>query len=192
MNAIRVALLTIGSAALINGTGYAASSGPASQQASPDIAVKATSGTPHRSQHVAGSDRKGERDARTSEQRSLRSLVKNRTLSQESLTRVNRPKQIPNSERRSTPASVVSPHRTGPVLPAGTGRGGFTQSGAANTPPAIPQRVAIRPAKPLFASLRHRGANPPAIGGAANSVRTNSATDQRNRYAPQALRNRFV
>ncbi len=177
MNAIRVALLTIGSAALINGTGYAASSGPASQQASPDIAVKATSGTPHRSQHVAGSaDRKGERDARTSEQRSLRSLVKNRTLSQESLTRVNRPKQIPNSERRSTPASVMSSHRTSPVLPAGTGRGGFTQSGAANTPPAIPQRVAIRQTKPLFASLRHRGANPPAIGGAANSVRTNSGT----------------
>lgn len=89
---------------------------------------------------------------------------------------MTRPKQIPNGQRRSPSESVLSPHQPGAVQPAGTEKGSLTKTESANEAQGIRQRGAIRPTTLSLASVRHRGANPPAIGGTAISGRTNNGT----------------
>lgn len=89
-------------------------------------------------------------------------------------TGTSRPKHVPNERERPISQRVVS-HQMDVIRPAHPEKDGVTQIGAVNKALGIRRSNPVRPVTQSFASVRHRGANPPAIGGAANSLRTNSA-----------------
>ena len=169
----------IGWAALMSGTSCPASSGPlAVQQVSSTSAAKPTSATPHNSQHVARpTDRKSQNYTRLhAEQRSLRGSVRDHAVGHGSPAGTARTVHTPNGDVRSNAETRVGTDQTVPVQLAGAEKGGLSQMQAANEALGIRARgAAIRPSAPSLVSVRHRGANPPAIGGAANSLRTNSS-----------------
>jgi hypothetical protein len=168
----------IGWAALMSGTGYASSFAPASRQTSAAGAAKPTSATPHNSQHFAPSaDGKSRRDSQPSEeQRSLHGSVRNHNLSHGNPAGTPRSLQVPNGHGSSASQSVESPHQTGVIRPVSPEKAGLIETGAVNKALGFRENRTIRPVTQSLASIRHRGANPPAIGGATNSGRTNSAT----------------
>lgn len=168
----------IGCAALFGVTCYAVSACPAAQQTSSTSVAKPTSATPHDSQHVAApTNHKSQNYTRLhAEQRSLRASVRNHAVSHGSLAGTARAAHTPNGDVRSNAETRVGPDQTVPAQLAGAEKGGLSQMQAANKVPGIrPRGTAIRPSAPSLVSVRHRGANPPAIGGAANSLQTNSA-----------------
>jgi hypothetical protein len=89
-------------------------------------------------------------------------------------TGASRPKHVPNERERPTSQLVVS-HQMDVIRPAHPEKEGITQIGAVNKALAIRQSNPVRPVTKPIASVRYRGTNPPTIGGAANSLRTNSA-----------------
>lgn len=168
----------IGWAALMSGTGYASSSAPASRQTSADGAAKPTSATPHNSQHIAPpADGKSQRDGQSSEeQRSLHGSVRNHNLSHGNAAGTPRSQQVPNGHGSPASQSVERSHQTGVIRPVSPEKGGLIETGAVNKALGFRENSAIRPVTQSPASVRHRSTNPPAIGGAANSGRMNSAS----------------
>jgi len=178
MKITRLLFTVIGWAALMSGTSYATASGPAPQQTSSTGVAKPAGATPHDRQHVvAPAGGKSQRDTRPSDehQRSLGGSEKNHVFSGR-LSGTTHTLQLSSGRGRSTSQSFMSPHQPGPLRPASTVKGGLIQTGIANKALGIPQRAAIRPPVLSLASARHRGANPPALGGSATSSRTNNGT----------------
>jgi len=169
----------IGCAALFGVTCYAALSGPAAQHISSTSAAKPTSATRHSSQHVAvPTDRKSQNYNRLhAEQRPLRGSVSNHAVNHESLAGAAPAAHTPNGDVRSSAQTRARPDQIGSAQLAGAEKGGLSQMQAANKVLGIRARgAAIRPSAPSLVTVRHRSANPPAIGGIANSARTNNGT----------------
>jgi hypothetical protein len=92
--------------------------------------------------------------------------------SRASLTKVNRPKQLPNSRRRSLPGNAL--HQPGSNKSGGAAKSGFIQNETVNI--ALPVRTpsVVRPTVPSFNNVRHRGPNPAVVAGSMNSDRRNT------------------
>jgi hypothetical protein len=177
MKAACLLFLTVSCAALMPGTDYAAPSNPASQQKSLESAAKTVSDYPRDGEHAAPSDdRKHQKDGKTSdEQRDYRHASdKDPLRSRASLTKANRPKQLPNRQKCAIPGHAMNLHQPGSTKSGGAREDGLIQNGAVNnTQPVRPPSV-VRPTVQSPNNVRHRGANPAVIGGSANSDSRNT------------------
>ena len=184
-------VLTIGCAALMQGTSYA--SPP--QQAPAESSANKNSAKPadrlyddrsHDSERAAPADdghrrKEGSPAGQSDQPRNRRhASAKNHPRSRASLAAANRPKQLPNSRKRSLPGNTMK-DKSG-----GAAKGGLIQNERVNNAlPVGPTSVArptvaslnkvLNPAlNPAPNSERHRGPNPAVVGGPANSTRSNT------------------
>jgi hypothetical protein len=101
-----------------------------------------------------------------------RASYPNHSPNRPSLTKANRPKQLPNSRQRSLPGNAL--HRPGSDKSGGAAKSGFIRNETIHN--ALPVRTpsVVRPAVPLPNNVRHRGPNPAVVGGSPNSQSRNT------------------
>ena len=95
---------------------------------------------------------------------------KNHPRSRASLTAANRPKQLPNSRKRSIPGNAMNLHQPGSDKSGGAAKGGLIQNETVSNalPVRPPSIVRLRHnAQPSLNNVRHRGPNPAVVGGSA-------------------------
>jgi hypothetical protein len=171
MKATCLLLLTICCAALTPGTAYADPSGPTSQQTSRESVANTVSDHPQDAEHAALTEAgKRKKNGNPSDERRAPGHVsgKNHPRSHGTLTK-DRPKQLPNSQRRSPSGNAMNLHQPGSDKSGGAAKGGFIQQETVKGAPPVRSANVIRPTAPLLNNVRHRGANPAVICGSANS-----------------------
>ena len=171
--------LTMSWAALTHGTGYAVPSSPASEPTSPASSANSASDHPRdpaqRDAAPADDGRHQTGGKASDEQRDHgRASDTNHPPSRASLTKANRPKQLPNSRQRSLPGNAMNLHQPGSDKSGGAAKGGFIRNETVNN--ALPVRTpsVVRPTVPSLNNVRHRGPNPAVVGGSANSHSSNT------------------
>jgi hypothetical protein len=97
-----------------------------------------------------------------------RASAPNHPPSRGSLTKVNRPKQLPNIRQRSLPGNAL--HQPASNKSGGAAKSGFVRNETVNNH-WMPS--ALRPAAPMLDNVRHRSANPAVVGGSPNSRSAN-------------------
>jgi hypothetical protein len=90
-----------------------------------------------------------------------------------SLTKANRPKQLPNSRQRSLPGNLMNLHQPGSNKSGGAAKGGLFQSEPVNNALAVRTPSVVRPTVPSFNNARHRSPNPAVVSGSAGSQSRN-------------------
>lgn len=166
MKTIFLLFLTIGCAALMPGGAYGHSSTQASRQSSSESYVKTAINRPQDAEQAAPADGDRHQKDRNApdEQRDRRHASgKNHPRSPAAAIK-DRPKQVPNNRERSTSGNAMGLHQPGSAKSGGAARGGSIQRGTVNRALRVRPNV-VGPTAPV----RHRGANPAAIGGSANS-----------------------
>ena len=179
MKATCLLFLMIVCAELTPGTSYAAQSNPASQQPSSKSPANTVSDHPRDAVHDAPiKDGKNQKDGTLpDEQRDLRhASEKNQPRGRVSLTKSNRPTQVPNNPEPSTLGKVIDFHRPGSDKSGASARGGSIQHKTVNI--ALPVRPAsvIRSTVSPLNNVRHRGPNPAIVGGLGNSNTRNTGS----------------
>ena len=96
----------------------------------------------------------------------------NHPPSRPSLTKVIRPKQLPNSRQRSIPGNAL--HQPGSDKSGGAARSGFIRNETANNALAVRTPSVVRPGASSLDNVRHRSPNPAFVGGSPNSHSTNA------------------
>ena len=99
---------------------------------------------------------------------------KNHPRSRASLTKANRPKQLPNSRERSIPGNAMNLHQPGSAKSGGAAKDGLIRNETVNNALPVRPPSVVRPTVPSLNNVRHRGANPAVIGGSANSDSRNT------------------
>jgi hypothetical protein len=168
--------LMIGCAALTSGTSCAAQSSPASQQPPSESPANTISDHPRDAVHgTPVEDGGNQNDGKPSdEQRDYRHASdQDHPRSRASLTRSNRPKQVPNNGEHSTSGTAMNLHQPGSDKSGASARGALIQHETFNRALTI-RPASIRPRVPLPNNVRHRGANPAIIGGSASSNSRNT------------------
>ena len=96
----------------------------------------------------------------------------NHPPSRTSLTKANRPQQLPNSRQRSRPGNAL--HQPGPDKSAGAAKGGLIRNEAVNIALAVRTPSVVRPTVPALNNVRHRSPNPAVVAGSVNSDSRNT------------------
>jgi hypothetical protein len=177
MKASYLLFLTMSCAGLMDGTSYAAPS----QQVSAEGSASTASGRSHDAESVAPAD-DGKRQKEESpsagqsdEQKAPRhASAKNHPRSRVSLTAVNRPKQLPNSRKRSLPGNAIGLHQLGSDKSGGAVTGELIHHETANNAPPVQPTSVVRPTVASLHNVRHRGPNPAVVAGSANSNSRNT------------------
>jgi hypothetical protein len=107
----------------------------------------------------------------TSAVRSANASGKNHPRNRASLTLANRSKRLPYSRKRSMPGNAMNLHQPGSDKSGGVVKGESIHNAPAVRPPSI-----VQPAVASLNNVRHRGPNPPVVGGAANLDRRSTGT----------------
>jgi hypothetical protein len=177
MKAARLALAIIGWATLISGVCSATSSAPVPQQTSPMDAVRPTGSNPDVNRHGnPAAERISQMGTELkAKQHSLRGSVRSNALSHGTQATGARTARSAKSKERAGSEMVATPHQPGPVQSTGIGVVGLVPVAAIGKAKDKWQNGAIRPVTQSLGSVRHRGANPPAIGGAASAGRMDNA-----------------
>ena len=89
-----------------------------------------------------------------------------------SLTKVNRPKQLPRSRQRYLPGNAL--HQPASNKPGGAAKGGLIPNETVNNALAARTPSAVRPAVPWLNNVRHRSANPAVVVGSPGSHGSNT------------------
>jgi hypothetical protein len=89
-----------------------------------------------------------------------------------SLTKLNHPLPLPNS--RPHPLSGNYIHQAGSTRPVGAARSGLIANETVHNPLLVRTSSVARPAAPSSNNVRHRGPNPPVVGGSPNLRSRNS------------------
>jgi hypothetical protein len=164
--------MLVGCAVLMSGTSYAAPSDPAPQQSS-EGSTKAVRGD-----HVTDTtwaDGRTHGGKPSDEQRGNRDASdKNHPRSSTSLTKANRPNQLPTRREYSTSGSTMNLHGTGSDKSSDVAKGGLVQNETVNNALRVRPPSVARPAAPSLNNVRHRGPNPAVVGGSANSITRNT------------------
>lgn len=174
MKTVCLVFLTMICAALLHGTVYAAQSSPASQLKSHQGAAKTVS---DRSQGVKqsapGDD--GTHIGKPSDDRQNHHKVSdnNHPTSSPSLSKANRPKQLPNRRARSASANSMNPYRPASNKSGRATKDRLSRDETGNNTLSIRPTV-VRPAVPSFNNVRHRDANPAVVGGLGSSNTRNT------------------
>jgi hypothetical protein len=111
----------------------------------------------------------------TSVVRSANASGKNHPRNRASLTPATRPKWLPHSRKRSMPGNAMNLHHPGSDKPGGVVKGESIQNETVNNAPAVRPPSVVQPAVASLNNVRHRGPNPPVVGGAANLDRRSTA-----------------
>jgi hypothetical protein len=161
--------LTVGCAGLMLGTGYAASDQqPSAGRSTNESSANAASDHPHEAEHASH---------------------ENRPRKRASVIAPNRPRHLPNSQKRSAPLSATNLHEPGPEKSVGAPKGRLSQNETlSKTSPVRPPSV-VRPTvaslKPSPDNVRHHGPTPAVVGGSVNppsrSVGTINGTSMHRR-----------
>ncbi len=177
MKAARLALAIIGWATLISGVCSATWSAPVSQQTSPMNAAMPARSSPDVSRHGnPASERNSQIGPELkAKQHSLRGSIRSNALSHGTPAAPARTARSAKRQERASSEKVTSPHQPGPVQSTGIGNFGLVPVAAIGKAKDKWQNGAFRPVTQSLGSVRHRGANPPAIGGAASAGRMNNA-----------------
>ncbi len=96
----------------------------------------------------------------------------NHPPSRASLTKANRPKQLPNSRQRSIPGNAL--HQPGSDKSGGAAKSGFIRNETVNNALAVRTPSVVRPTVPSLNNVRHRSPNPAVVGGSPNSHSSNT------------------
>jgi hypothetical protein len=169
--------LTISWAALTQGTGYAIPSGPASQPTFPESAASTASDHPYDAEHAAptADGRHQSLGQASDERRDVRRASRNTHLrSRAGLATASRPKQLPNSRKRSLPGNAMNLRQPGLDESRGAAKGGLIPKETFSTGLPVRPSVIVRPTGSSFNSARRRGPNPAVIGGSTSSDSRNT------------------
>ncbi len=98
----------------------------------------------------------------------------NHPLSRAAPSKLQRSHRVPKSQQRSQ--SAKSLHQSASIKPVAAGKGRLIPSGTVHNGAAVRTPNVARPAATLAGNVRHRGANPAAIGGSSDSPRSNTGT----------------
>ena len=176
MRATCLLFLMIDYAALMPGTSYAAQSNPASQQRSSESLANTISDHPRDAVHgVPFEDGENQKQGETSDEQRDHHYASdgNHSRSRASLTKANRPKQLPNGRKGSIPGNAMNLHQPDSAKSGGAAKDGLIRNETVNI--ALPVRPpVVRRTVPSLNNARHRGANPAVIGGSAKSDSRNS------------------
>jgi len=153
--------------------------GPASQQTSRESSANTASdhpGDPAQRDAAPPRDERHQTEGKAShEQRDhSRASDTNHPPSRASLTKVNRPKQLPNSRQRSLPGNAMNLHPPGSDKSAGAAKGGLIQNETVNNVLPVRTPSVVRPTVPALNNVRHRGPNPAVVGGSPISHSSNT------------------
>jgi hypothetical protein len=173
MKALSLLFLTMTWAVLTPGTDYAVPSSPASQQTS---SANTAGGPPRDAGHAAPPrDGRHETGGEVSDEQPGhgRASGPNHPSSHAGLTRVNRPRQVPNGRQRPLPGNALSP--PGWDRSGGAAKGGLIQNVPVHNASPVRTSSVVRPTALPINNARHRSPNPAVVGGSANSVRRNPA-----------------
>jgi len=161
--------LTVGCAGLMLGTGYAASSQqPSAGSSTNESSANVASVHPHDAEHAS---------------------QENRPRRRASANTPSRPKQLPNSRKRSAPLSATNLHEPRPEKSGGAPKGRLSQNEIlSNTSPVRPPSVvrsSVTSLKPSPDNVHNHGPAPAVVGGSANpasrSVGTINGTSMHQR-----------
>jgi hypothetical protein len=172
---LSVLFLTMGWAALTQGTGYAVPTTPASQQSSAPSSVTTASGrldAPGRAD--ASDDAKHLAVGSTSRlhQEQHRAPTTNHPPSRAGLTSTNRPKQLPDSRQRSLDGKAMNHQGSGSGKPWGAGKGELGET--VHNASASPTSSADWSRGPSPNVVHHRGTSPAVLSGSMNADRRNN------------------
>jgi hypothetical protein len=96
----------------------------------------------------------------------------NHPPSRASLTKANRPKQLPNSRQRSMPGNAL--HQPGPDKFGGAAKGGLIPNETVSNALAVRTPSVVRPTVLSPNNVRHRSPNPAVVGGSPTSRTSNA------------------
>jgi len=92
--------------------------------------------------------------------------------SRASLTKANRPKQLPNSRQLSLPGNAL--HQPGPDKSGGAAKSGLIPNETVNIALAVRTPSVVRPTVPPPNNVHHRSPNPAVVAGSVNSDSRNT------------------
>ena len=160
-------------AALMRGTGYAAPS--AAPNNSPRVREHSSGISRCRAAAPADGGETQTAGKPSDEQRDHRHVSdKNHPRSRASLTKANRPQQLPNNRQRSTSGNAMNLHQPGSDKSGGAAKADSSRTKQPTTPCLFGRQVSSDPTVPSLNNVRHRGPNPAVIGGSANSDTRNT------------------
>ena len=138
--------------------------------------MNAASGHPLDAESVAQAGRRYQaaRKAPHEQRGTARVSGRNHPPSRASLTKANRPKQLPNSRLRSIPGQAVNLRQAGSAKSGDPAKDGLAQAVAVTGAPRPRPVSAVRSAVPSLSTVRHRGPNPAVVGGFAPLRRANT------------------
>jgi hypothetical protein len=96
----------------------------------------------------------------------------NHPPSRASLTKANRPRQLPSSRQRSLPGNAL--HQAGSDKFGGVAKTGFIRNQTINNALAVRTPSVVRPTVLSPNNVRHRSSNPAVVGGSPNSHSSNT------------------
>jgi hypothetical protein len=176
MRAIGSVLVTAGCAVWLAGAVYSAPSFAAPQQASSSDAVDSVRNHSREAEHVTPTERGTHTGIPSDEQPNHRKISTNKLPSSKpSVSKSNRPSEPSNRGERTVRDNSENSHRPASDKSAGAAQNGLARNETVNHAPSIRASSAARPAVPSLSNVRHRGPNPPIVGGVGNSNSTNTA-----------------
>jgi hypothetical protein len=161
-------VLMIGCAVLTHGRAYANAVGPTSQQTSPE-SLSDHSQDGELAPQTHAQNHQNERNLAREPGDHGHGSAGNHPRSGAGLPRANRPTQFPNRRERFPSGIAMNLRNSGSNKSGGAAKGGLIRQGQANGTQSLRTPDVVRPRAPSLNNVRHRGANPAVIGGAANS-----------------------
>jgi hypothetical protein len=177
MKIIYILLLAIGRAELSGAMLFAAPSGQAPRDASSTNSAKPNAGaTAEGSKAKPPANKNGQREQGSSgAQPKSQDSMRHQALSREGKVEIVRPAQHLLAERRMTANSGKGLRKPMQMQPASDQKGKPGLIAASNLGRAPRSFRAIQPNTQLLGTVAHRGANPPAISGAATARHVDTA-----------------
>jgi hypothetical protein len=153
--------------------------GPASQSTYSESSANTASGHPggpaQRDAAPADDGRHPTEGKASHEQRDHgRASETNHLPSRASLTKANRPKQLPNSRQPSKPGNARNLHQPGPDKSGGAAKSGLIRNETVNNALPVRTPTVVRPTVPSLNNVPHRSPNPAVVGGSPSSHSSNT------------------
>lgn len=172
MNATILLFMTIGCTALMHGTSYAAQSHQLSPQTSSKTAAKtATDHLRDAENTTPAAEGKHKTDERSFDEPQYHRNTSGKNLPREhpNATTADHAKQVPGRQNRSKSANALNLNHPRSDKLDGAAKGGAIHTETVNNGFPVRSHRVARSTTPSPNNPHHRGSNPAAIGGSANS-----------------------
>jgi hypothetical protein len=176
MKAAGLVFLTLGYLAWTVGGAYAAQSVVAAQQTPPPSGANTVGNHSREADHAAPAADDAHVGKPSDDQQNHRNISGKLPTSNSKRSKSNRPSGLPNTRERSAAEDSRNSHRPASDKSAGTAKNGLSRNETVNHAPPNRSSSAPRPTVPSLSSVRHRGANPPIVGGVGSSNTKNTAS----------------